>query len=65
MKTWIKYLISITLIALLSVVFYNKVYIPKTTYSVLKPTVGNLHVSIDAIGNVNAKDYNAPLFQDQ
>ncbi len=56
MKTWIKYLISFIIIALLAVVFYKKVYIPKTTYQTLAPSVGSLHVSITAIGNISAKD---------
>jgi len=56
MKTWIKYLIALIVIALLAVLFYKKVYIPKTTYQTLTPSLGSLHVSITGIGNVNAKD---------
>jgi len=56
MKTWIKYLIALSVVALLAVLFYKKVYIPKTTYQTLTPSLGSLHVSITGIGNVNAKD---------
>lgn len=56
MNRWIKY----TLIAILATVgatlFYNKVYVVKSTFATTKPTVGDLHVTIRGIGNVDAKN---------
>ncbi|MDQ7042124.1 MAG: biotin/lipoyl-binding protein, partial [Sulfurimonas sp.] len=54
MKLNIKYLIISLILALGIAVFYNKVYIPKTTYKTLTPQVGDLEVTIKGIGNVNA-----------
>jgi RND family efflux transporter MFP subunit len=54
MKTFIKYLITLVIIAILAGVFYKKVYIPKSTFTTIKPAVGELHVSIRGIGNVSA-----------
>lgn len=56
MKTWIKYLIAVMVIAILAGIFYKKVYIPKTTFETIKPVVGELQVSIRGIGNVNAQN---------
>ncbi len=56
MKTWIKYLIALLIIALGGFVFYSKVYIPKTSFDIVKPTVGTLKVTVFGIGNVSAKD---------
>jgi len=56
MKAYIKYII-IAIVVLLSVtLFYNKVYIPKTTFEIISPTKGELKVSIRGIGNVGAKN---------
>ncbi|MCF6309777.1 MAG: efflux RND transporter periplasmic adaptor subunit [Sulfurimonas sp.] len=56
MNKFIKYLIIFGVIGILGVVFYNKVYIPKTTFKVISPKIGDLKESIRGIGNVNAKD---------
>ncbi|WP_331775113.1 efflux RND transporter periplasmic adaptor subunit [Sulfurospirillum sp. 1612] len=56
MKTWVKYLIAIILIALFGILFYTKVYIPKDTFTIVSPQKGTLHVSIHGIGNVSAKE---------
>ena len=56
MNKSIKYFIIVIIITLLGTLFYNKVYIPKTTFETLSPTVGDLSVSISGIGNVGAKD---------
>ena len=49
-----------SLVALLAVagatVFYNKVYIPKSTYTKVTPTKGDMAVEIFGIGNVDAKN---------
>ena len=56
MNKSIKYLITIVIITLLGTLFYNKVYIPKTTFETVSPKIGDLSVSIGGIGNVGAKD---------
>ena len=56
MNKYIKYFIVLCVIGVAGVVFYNKVYIPKTTFEVINPTIGDLKESIRGIGNVNAKD---------
>ncbi len=54
MKTWIKYSVTLLVVALLAGVFYKKVYIPKTTFKTLHPSIGNIEVSVRGIGNVGA-----------
>jgi len=56
MNKIIKSIIAISAILIIGVVFYNKVYIPKTTYTTIEPTVGDLSLSVRGIGNVGAKD---------
>ncbi len=56
MKTWIKYTIIILLIAIGGAIFYNKVYLVKSTFATTKPTTGDLTVTIRGIGNVDAKN---------
>jgi len=49
-----------SLVALLAVaagtVFYNKVYIPKSTYAKVSPISGDMAVKVFGIGNVDAKN---------
>lgn len=54
MKPYMKYLIAIVIVAMIVGVFYIKVYIPKSTYETIKPTVGDLQVTVKGIGNVSA-----------
>lgn len=54
MKTPVKYSIVLALTAVLATVVYFKVYIPKHTFATLHPTTGQLQVSVQGIGNVNA-----------
>jgi len=56
MNKWIKYFAITLLIALGATIFYNKVYIVKSTFATTKPTLGDLHVTIRGIGNVDAKN---------
>jgi len=53
-------LMKYSLLALLAVgggtLFYNKVYIPKSTYAKVSPTKGDMAVEIFGIGNVDAKN---------
>jgi len=51
-----RYIIGLVLIALIATLFYNKVYIPKTTFETIKPTVGKIDVTVSGIGNVGAKN---------
>ena len=54
MKTVFKYLVALVVIAVLAVVVYFKVYVPKHTFEIIQPTAGQLQVSIKGIGNVDA-----------
>lgn len=56
MKTWIKYTLIILFIAMGGAIFYNKVYVVKSTFATIKPTKGDLDVTIRGIGNVDAKN---------
>ncbi|MDD5373701.1 MAG: efflux RND transporter periplasmic adaptor subunit [Sulfurimonas sp.] len=56
MNRWLKYTIIALFIALGGVIFYNKVYVVKSTFAVTKPTSGDLTVTIRGIGNVDAKN---------
>lgn len=55
MKNYIKYLITLVAVIGVAILFYKKVYIPKTTFSVIEPTRGDLNVTIRGIGNVEAQ----------
>ena len=56
MKKYTKYLVALIVVALLATLFYNKVYIPKTSYDTLNAKKGDLKVSLSGIGNVSAKN---------
>jgi len=56
MKNSYKILIAIVIAALLGALFYMKVYVPKTTYKTITPTVGGLDVKVFGIGNLGAKE---------
>ncbi len=56
MKSLSKYIILLAIIAGAGTVFYNKVYIPKTTYERSSATVGDLSVQVFGIGNLGAKN---------
>lgn len=56
MKNYLKYLIAGLIIGVAGAIFYNKVYVVKSTFKTIKPTIGELHVTIRGIGNVDAKN---------
>lgn len=56
MSKIVKYLIILTIIGIGVFVFYNKVYIPETTYRTISPEVGSLDVEVFGIGNVGAQN---------
>jgi len=56
MNKIVKYIIILIILAVGGFIFYNKVYVVKTTYKTLSPTVGNLDIKVFGIGNVDAKD---------
>ncbi len=56
MKSFIKSIIAIVIVGIIAFFFYNKVYIPKTTYTTITPKKGVFKEKIRAIGNVSAKD---------
>jgi len=55
MKPLYKYILIAGVIAVAGTLFYNKVYIPKTTYAKVSPTKGDLNVEVFGIGNLGAK----------
>ncbi len=55
MKKLFQYIAVIVLLLLGGIMFYKKVYIPKTTYDIVTSTKGNLSVEVFGIGNVGAK----------
>ena len=56
MSKIVKYIIYIVVFAILGLVFYNKVYVPKHTFKTLQPTQGNLNKEVFGIGEVGAKN---------
>ncbi len=54
MKSSLKYLIALIVVVLIGIVFYQKVYIPKSTYEIISPSIGDINVTINGIGNVSA-----------
>ncbi len=56
MSKLLKYLITFAVLAVGGFIFYNKVYIPKTTYTIISPTMGDLDVEVFGVGNVGARD---------
>lgn len=56
MKTAYKYMLIVALLLLAGLFFYKKVYIPKTTFTLLSPQKGELKASVSGIGNVGAED---------
>jgi len=55
MQKYLKYAVVILLVAALVALFYNRVYIPKTTYKTVKPVYGDMHTEVFGVGNVGAK----------
>ncbi|MCW8895812.1 MAG: efflux RND transporter periplasmic adaptor subunit [Sulfurimonas sp.] len=56
MSKLLKYTIITLLIILGGAIFYNKVYVVKSTFATTKPVTGDLNVTIRGIGNVDAKN---------
>ena len=48
--------IFIVIILIIAFGFYKKVYIPKHTFKTITPTVGDISVEVNGIGNVGAKN---------
>ncbi|MDD3442880.1 MAG: efflux RND transporter periplasmic adaptor subunit [Sulfurimonas denitrificans] len=56
MKNYLKYIIPGVIVVAIGAIFYNKVYVVKSTFQTIKPSIGELHVTIRGIGNVDAKN---------
>ena len=56
MSKIVKYLIILVAVGMGVFVFYNKIYVPKTTYKTISPEVGSLYVEVFGIGNVGAQN---------
>ena len=56
MSKTVKYLIILAVVSIGIFIFYNKVYVPKTTYETISPEVGSLNVEVFGIGNVGAQN---------
>jgi len=55
MKKLLQYAVVAVLLLLGGILFYRKIYIPKTTYETVSSTKGDLSVEVFGIGNVGAK----------
>ncbi|HIP61936.1 MAG TPA: HlyD family efflux transporter periplasmic adaptor subunit [Sulfurovum sp.] len=53
---YMKYLIYLTILAVLGFGFYQKIYIPKHTFDTIRPTISNMNVIVNGIGNVGSKE---------
>ena len=51
-----KYFIYATVLAIIGVGFYQKIYIPKHTFETIYPTKGNMSIHVNGVGNVGAKE---------
>ena len=56
MKNSIKYALIALALLIGGAIFYNKVYIPKSTYAKVTPTKGDMQLKTFGIGNVGAKE---------
>jgi len=56
MKKWTKTLSILALVILAGMLFYNKVYLPKTTYATVSPKVTDMNRTVFGIGEVDAKE---------
>jgi len=56
MNNTIKYALIALALLVGGVIFYNKVYIPKSTYTKVTPTQGDMSLKTFGIGNVGAKE---------
>ncbi len=54
MKAVVKYILAVALVAALGLVVYFKVFVPKHTFAIIHPYSGQLKVTVQGIGNVNA-----------
>lgn len=50
-----KYLISVGIILVIGFVFYQKVFIPKHTFLVITPKLGDVNISIKGIGEITSE----------
>ena len=56
MNKMTKYALAALLVVGGGIIFYNKVYIPKSTYAKVSPVKGDLNIAVFGIGDVGAKD---------
>ena len=56
MSKTVKYLIILAVVSIGIFMFYNKIYVPKTTYKTISTEVGSLNVEVFGIGNVGAQN---------
>ncbi|QOP45481.1 efflux RND transporter periplasmic adaptor subunit [Sulfurimonas paralvinellae] len=56
MNRYIKYVVMVIVVVFVAALFYNKVYIPKSTYAKVTAQKGNIDISVFGIGNVSARD---------
>lgn len=53
---YLKYLIYIIIIGIIGFLLYHKVYIPKHTFKTTNASMGNMHVKVNGVGNIGAKE---------
>ncbi|HHO65608.1 MAG TPA: efflux RND transporter periplasmic adaptor subunit [Epsilonproteobacteria bacterium] len=55
MQKSLKYGIAALIVAAGAFIFFNRVYLPKTTYKTVTPAYGDMHTEVFGVGNVSAK----------
>ena len=56
MRKFVKYGVVVLVLAAGASLFYQKVYIPKTTYETVRPKIGDMNSEVFGVGNVDAKN---------
>ncbi len=56
MKTWIKYIIFLLVLLMAGFLFYQRVYLPKSTFKSVSVDRGDVHVEVMGVGTVSAKN---------
>ena len=56
MKTWIKYSILLLVVLMVGILFYQRIYLPKSTFKTISLDRGEVHVEVMGVGTVSAKN---------
>ncbi len=56
MKTWIKYSILLLVVLMVGILFYQRIYLPKSTFKTISLDRGEVRVEVMGVGTVSAKN---------